>query len=471
MNPPLIVILPGILGTVLTDPDGVPVWGTPRSSFNSLVLNPTALHIDRPLRPKRLISGTAVHGVSLVPGYGGLVSRVAAELKMGAQDLDTLAFGHVLRKEARLLTFPYDFRQSPRGIALELGEAINERLSYLPPKTEVIMVAHSMGGAVAKWWWSSLGETTVCRALITLGTPHRGSPKALDYLANGIRIGEGSGELLTKSLLAGATDAVREWPSLYALLPRYPVVVDGSSHLYPYQIDSLGETFTLAAARAYREHLELDDLSATASQANPGTLIPYFSMGHATIGRISKRAGSMFAEKEDCDWLPNPGWGGDGTVPAISAIPLEVPMGAARFTCEEHVALVNAAALIPHLRTLTGASLAPVRGGEQPGSNPWIGFDHESVVLSSQPIQLRAVLNGSPTPGIRARAKVVEPSRPAVSYAMTLVEGWWTATIPAMSPGTHRCWVEVIESEDSEPIVGSATFGVVSAQAFDGNDR
>ena len=45
----------------------------------------------------------------------------------------------------------------------------------------MIVVAHSMGGLVARYWMGPLGGWRVCRALITLGTPHRGAPKALPH--------------------------------------------------------------------------------------------------------------------------------------------------------------------------------------------------------------------------------------------------------------------------------------------------
>jgi triacylglycerol esterase/lipase EstA (alpha/beta hydrolase family) len=47
-------------------------------------------------------------------------------------------------------------------------------------QARVIVVAQSMGGLVA-----GLGGALDRQALITLGTPHRGSPKALDWLSTG----------------------------------------------------------------------------------------------------------------------------------------------------------------------------------------------------------------------------------------------------------------------------------------------
>src|SRR5690606_41822734 len=49
-------------------------------------------------------------------------------------------------------------------------------------KARAILIAHSMGGLVARYYLEVLGGWDSCRALITFGTPHRGSLNALDSL-------------------------------------------------------------------------------------------------------------------------------------------------------------------------------------------------------------------------------------------------------------------------------------------------
>src|SRR5262249_57945512 len=46
-----------------------------------------------------------------------------------------------------------------------------------------------MGGLVARYWIGCLEGWRYCAGLVTLGTPHRGAPKSLDWLVNGIRLG------------------------------------------------------------------------------------------------------------------------------------------------------------------------------------------------------------------------------------------------------------------------------------------
>lgn len=106
-------------------------------------------------------------------------------------------------------------------------------MAHLGPEARekrVIVVAHSLGGLVARYWAGVLDGWRMCRAVITLGTPHRGGPKALDVLANGVRIGPVA--------LDGTTAVLREWPSVAELLPRYPAVWDQSTDLarYPHEL-------------------------------------------------------------------------------------------------------------------------------------------------------------------------------------------------------------------------------------------
>jgi hypothetical protein len=80
----------------------------------------------------------------------------------------------------------------------------------------VIVVAHSLGGLVARYWIGPGDGWRHCRALLTMGTPHRGAPRAVDWLYNGV----GAGSVR----LPGPTRVLRQWPSVYELLPQYPAV-------------------------------------------------------------------------------------------------------------------------------------------------------------------------------------------------------------------------------------------------------
>jgi hypothetical protein len=109
-------------------------------------------------------------------------------------------------RPANFIEFPYDWRLDNRFNAKLLTKFAEDRLSIWRrysdnPKARVIYVAHSIGG------WQD------CRALITFGTPYRGSLNALDFLSNGY-----------KRWFVDLTDAMRSFPSVHQLLPIYKVL-------------------------------------------------------------------------------------------------------------------------------------------------------------------------------------------------------------------------------------------------------
>src|SRR4029077_12148331 len=58
-------------------------------------------------------------------------------------------------------------------------------------KAKLILVCHSMGGLVARWFLEVLDGWRETRLLITIATPYQGSLNALDALANGLHKGLG----------------------------------------------------------------------------------------------------------------------------------------------------------------------------------------------------------------------------------------------------------------------------------------
>ena len=98
----------------------------------------------------------------------------------------------------------------------------------------MVVVAHSMGGLVARYWLGPLGGWRHCRGVITLGTPHRGAPKALDTLVNGVRV--------RGIHLQRVSDVIRSWHSPYQLLPVYRCIWDSTAGqaAYPHEVEGLG---------------------------------------------------------------------------------------------------------------------------------------------------------------------------------------------------------------------------------------
>lgn len=67
---------------------------------------------------------------------------------------------------ANVLLFPYDFRRGVAHAAMRLRDEIDARLHGLSESERagrVIVVGHSMGGLVARYWLGPLGGAPDCR--------------------------------------------------------------------------------------------------------------------------------------------------------------------------------------------------------------------------------------------------------------------------------------------------------------------
>jgi hypothetical protein len=89
---------------------------------------------------------------------------------------------HVVREPGRVVEFPYDWRLSIEHNARQLM-AVVERLAGNGARLG--LVAHSMGGLIARYCTDVLGGAAVVRTVITLGTPFHGAAKAAVLLSHG----------------------------------------------------------------------------------------------------------------------------------------------------------------------------------------------------------------------------------------------------------------------------------------------
>lgn len=140
----------------------------------------------------------------------------------------------------RVASFGFDWRKQLFPAGLGLAEAVRLRATIADPCT---IVAHSMGGLVARAAWASLlatGDQGLVRRIITLGTPHQGSytpimvasgaNESLDQLSFLSNVIGGNGNLIvpTNPFVHWGIIDLRKialtWPGLYDLMPA----LDGS---------------------------------------------------------------------------------------------------------------------------------------------------------------------------------------------------------------------------------------------------
>lgn len=464
----LIVVLPGIGGSVLADPDGTSAWDLSARVVGSTVIDPERLDAARDLVPVRLIDSLTVLAPWLVvPGYDPLVHHLRTRFGHGIHVADYRGPGS-LPPEVDVLRVPYDFRRSVTEAADVVGQAVTEAVG--DSGRQVIVVAHSLGGLVARYWIGPCRGAEHCRALITLGTPHRGAPRALDWLVNGAGIG---------MLRSGpATRVLRGWPSVFELLPQYPAVLAGTRTLEPAQLSrdvvrpfgdpNAGEALLRCVARAATVHGDIAAAWDGLPERERPSVLPYFGRGHRTPNRAVLIDGRVRVEKQDPEWRHNVGWRGDGTVPAISCVPAEFSTRPelAQALPDKHGAMGSTAEILERLVTLQGDDL-PVRGADQPAT-PWVGWDIEEVAVAHAPIDVGVELLSGAEVAADTGAGPVNVTVSGTSsgpMSMALGDDGWRATLPPMPGGAYEVTVEVKNAWYGTSVYATSPLAVLDVDA------
>lgn len=312
----LLVIVPGIMGSELLDAKGNAIWSLGgRSLVRALrtlggslrALRLPAGIADGPasdgVRPGRLIPGLhVIPGLwSPVAGYGGLLKFLLSDrfhlLQRDEHNPDVLP---------NLLSFAYDWRLSSRHNGRVLKQAASRALEQWRSQpgmedAKLVFVCHSMGGLVTRWFVEREGGAEITRAVITIGTPHRGSLNALDTLANGL-----------DPLGLGLTDLVRSLPSMYELLPTYDCLVTADGTRTSLAETPVNGVSTQMLADARTMH---DALASTATRDYALHKIVGIRQPTSTTARVTESGVVALAD------IDGRYQGGDGTVPRLAAEP------------------------------------------------------------------------------------------------------------------------------------------------------
>jgi len=316
----LVILLPGITGSVLANakgkevwaPTGGAVWRAITSFGNSIEdLALASDDTDDGVTAPRLVPDvTLVPGLVKIDGY----SRISQYL------IEQLG----LVEGQNFHPFPYDWRRDNRVSAQRLESQAMDwlqrwRASSGNADARLVLIGHSMGGLIARWFLECLGGWQHTRALMTLGTPHRGSLNAVGFIENGMKKGIGPFGLDLSPLL-------RSFTSVYQLLPIYPCIeADGGKLQRVAEAAAAGRFVHVDAVRAQgaREfHQQIVDAQVrnatdAAYRERGYTLVPVVGIEQPTFQSARAIAGAveLLRSHEGQDM------GGDGTVPRVSATP------------------------------------------------------------------------------------------------------------------------------------------------------
>lgn len=208
-----LIFLPGILGSKLidpnaNDPDARAVWGGNVFDDPRLLLGSTKLEAE------------IFDEVEL----RAFVARL--KVSIYGQALNQLRLRNILQK-SELLVFPYDWRQSNVTSADRFEEFLCKNAGEVSG-TDIVFVAHSMGGLVLKSWFASYydrersclqqnSQTPDIHEVVFVGTPHYGSPKIVKTLFEGYSMLPVS--VLNSHFTEGINKYGYSFESLYELLP------------------------------------------------------------------------------------------------------------------------------------------------------------------------------------------------------------------------------------------------------------
>jgi pimeloyl-ACP methyl ester carboxylesterase len=196
-----VVLIPGILGTRLVDAAGRAVWGERNSLLNYPKLELTPGSPGSRLKADGLVKSINVLGPFwTIHEYDSLLDRLH---RLGFVDGQTL------------FILPYDWRKSNFDTADQLDALVRSTPALQGGKFDI--VAHSMGGLVAKIWMLGRGGAARVNKAIYMGTPFRGSMNAFATLSDGWGA--------FANFMAGGISTVRRvtlsFPSIYELFPNY----------------------------------------------------------------------------------------------------------------------------------------------------------------------------------------------------------------------------------------------------------
>jgi pimeloyl-ACP methyl ester carboxylesterase len=463
----IVVLLPGIVGSVLQK-DGKDLWALSGQAFWQLIrslgrsLQDLKLEGDDPelddlgdgIRATRLMQDVhMIPGLVKIDGYTGVVRMIHDTFKVEQGSLED-------DKLANFFEFPYDWRRDNRVAARQLKRLVDDKLHRWRKETpykdaKVILVAHSMGGLVSRHYLEVLGGWRDCKALITFGTPYRGSLNALNFLANGF-----------KQLFIDLSEVLRSLTSVYQLLPIYRVLEVDGEHQRIAETDDVPGVSKELAAQALAFHRAIEDAVNEHQKDNDYLrsfrILPIVGTRQPTLQSAVLTGGKVTVYRELPPWIDARLSDGDGTVPRVSAIPIELSDAwRDTFLAERHASLQNNATILDDLRErlvqmqvrdlgeVRGAM--PVRGGE---NLPAISLELEDLYLRHEPVTLRAgLVNADPDEvgGLRARIESASNGRAALEGEFVKADGEWTLTASELPAGVYRVRVHTSQSGFGTP--------------------
>jgi len=479
----LLIFLPGIMGSSL-QLDGKDIWAVsgqalwqylktfPRFGRTLHSLGVRDDDFERADLGDGVTAGEVVMGDVLVAplvrigGYRPIIERIPQEFAGVVQ-----GSVHAPRDDANFFPFPYDWRRDNRATALKLKAFIDQQLPRWRQHSgakdaQVILIAHSMGGLIARFYLELLAGWRDCRALITVATPHRGALNAVDTLANGI------------ARYPALNAVVRELTSIYQLLPIYEAVLVDGMPARVAEIDTLpGIDRERAIVAREKLHLAIIDQATKNRAAGISQLtIPWVGIYQDTFQSALLEQGNVTMSYGLPPIVDAAFVGGDGTVPRVSAVPADFSKAdeerLPRYSAQQHGWLTNnemtLTPLVETVRGILAPGTGPVLGGLQ-GAKPAISLRADAVFGPGEPVALHLALGQTTSPlTLEARLEPVAADAATLRNQVRVAPGEQaTLRFEGVSPGLYRVTVRARGGLANPPEPVQSLIEVVDAAAIE----
>jgi hypothetical protein len=434
----VVVLLPGITGSVLASARGEEVWspsvGAIWRAITSAGKTISGLELSKDGDPGEVVATRLMPDASIIPGF----------IKIdGYTRIENYLTRHLgLTKGKNYFPFPYDWRLDNRANAKRLEDmAMNWlrewRVASGASNARLVLIGHSMGGLIARYFLECLGGYQHARTLVTLGTPHQGALNALNFLANGMKKGIGPLGLDLSPLL-------RSCMSVYQLLPIYRCITIGEGTLKfvaeATESNDLANINSGRARQAREFHREIEDSQQRNAREDAysksgyrlvplvGIEQPTFQSAHIANGRVEMRC--ELNGRDD---------GGDGTVPRGSAVPIELEgRSSAIYAAETHGCLQNNDGALANLKGVLTEEpegyLSRYRHAEMP---PALTLEMDDVVLPGEPLTVRARAEEG-NPRIEVELTNIMTGESTTQSLSRGSEAGWRQDDFDLTPGTWR---------------------------------
>jgi pimeloyl-ACP methyl ester carboxylesterase len=456
----IIILLPGITGSVLQR-NGKDLWAISGSAawhwlsslgkaLDHLLLKKDDQDVDDLgdgiVATRLMPDAHLVPGLVKIDGYSKIVSAINDNFKIEPGNINEPG------KPANYFEFPYDWRRDNRVAARRLRTLIDRQLPLWRERSgasdaRVILIAHSMGGLIARHYLEVLDGWTNCKALITFGTPYRGSLNVLDFLANGY-----------KKLFVDLTDVMRSFTSVYQLLPIYKALKVGGEYHRVAEIEGIPFVDKERAKQALAFHREIEN-AVNRHRKDPEYLekgykiIPVLGTRQPTLQSAELSEGRLTAKRDLPDWIDDLLGDGDGTVPRLSAIPIELSDEYRdTFFPERHGSLQANDSVLYDIRSrleqMQIVGLHEIRGplfSEEAAQEAALSLELDDLYVAGEMVELRAQLIN-----VREDAGGVEALLESISHdgvksvkkRFQAADGNWLLQLEGLQPGLYRVAVQ-----------------------------